>query len=185
METKEKIVASFFTLLDGEPFATINVRQLMAQAQLSRTLFYQYFDSKQDLALYALEKLVAQIARHVTPTRVSSQDIRVYKQQTLRTLNEILTQKNRFELLMQVQGSQFNLLNEFQKQLKEQILSQLAPQYPAVDRTQIDYYAALFASSLLTTLQWFFEHADFSLAKLVDFIADGIFHGLFSVITSE
>lgn len=185
MDTKEKIVTSFFSLLDDSPFDTINVRQIMNQAHLSRTLFYQYFDGKQDLALYALEELVTQVASHVTPTRVNSQDVRIYKKQTLQTLARILTNKRRFELLMKIQGSHFNLLSKFQKQLKMIIFSKLVPQYPAVDSENIDYYAELFSISLLTTLQWYFEHADFSLEKLVDFIADGIFRGLFSIITSE
>lgn len=86
---------------------------------------------------------------------------------------------------MKIQGSHFNLLSKFQKQLKVIIFSKLVPQYPAVDSENIDYNAELFSISLLTTLQWYFEHVDFSLEKLVDFIADGIFRGLFSIITAD
>jgi len=178
-------MTSFFELLAEEAFEAINVRQIMRQAELSRTLFYQYFDSKQDLALSALGELVSQVAQHVTPTRMNNQDIRLYKQQTFQTMTTILMNRSHFQLLMQIQGSRFNLLGKFQEQLKAIIFARLAPQYPAVNPVYIDYYADLFANSLLTTLQWYFEHPDFSLEKLVDFIADGIFRGLFSIITSE
>lgn len=180
MDVKNKIMASFFSLLDHQSFESINVRMIMNKANLSRTLFYQYFDSKEDLAQVALEYQTSQIVQHLVP--IADQGKTVYKKQALVGVQSVLDQEPRFSMLMKIQGNSFNLLNEFKNQIKEVVLRKIAAANPQANNDNIEYYAELFTVSMLTTLQWYFTKKGFSLEKLVDYIDTAMFKGLYDVI---
>lgn len=178
--TKEKIMTSFFNLLAQEPFKDINVQKIMAHAHLSRTLFYQYFDSKEDLARVALEEQVSQLIEHLVPAKDS---LNTYRADVLAGMQSILGPQSRLDILLKVQRPSFNLTHEFQAEIKQTVLRQVRRQQPHVVNCDADYYAEIFTVSMLSTLQWYLEQTDFPLEKLADYVTTCMFKGHYTLLT--
>lgn len=182
MDVKNKIMISFFQLLEQGSFKEINVRQIMKKADLTRTLFYQYFDSKEDLARLALEDQLSEIVEYMQSAFSNGRDKEQYLQETLAGVKVVLNQQPNFEMLLEIQEPSFNLLDEFKTDIKAIILKKIKQEHPNSDSHNLDYYAELYTVSMLTTLQWYFSQKDFPLEKLVEYIQTCVFDGLAKVL---
>ena len=58
-EARERIEAAAERLLRGQPYRTLTVDQEMAEAGLSRTVFYRHFDGLPELVLSLLHAIVS------------------------------------------------------------------------------------------------------------------------------
>lgn len=57
----ESLVDCFARLLETTPYPELTVRQVCAAAGISRTVFYRYFESKEDLADALIDRLVLEL----------------------------------------------------------------------------------------------------------------------------
>jgi AcrR family transcriptional regulator len=64
-QARERILAAAERLLHDRPFRELTVDHVMAEAGLSRTLFYRHFDGLPDVVLALLAKIEAELAGHL------------------------------------------------------------------------------------------------------------------------
>lgn len=57
-QSREWIAEAFFGLLQKKRFEAVTISEIVKKADLSRRTFYRVFDSKQDILLYRLEKIM-------------------------------------------------------------------------------------------------------------------------------
>jgi TetR/AcrR family transcriptional regulator, ethionamide resistance regulator len=64
-EARERIVAAAERLLEDRPFRELTVDEVMAQAGLSRTVFYRHFDGLPEVVLALLARIEADLAERL------------------------------------------------------------------------------------------------------------------------
>jgi AcrR family transcriptional regulator len=71
-EVENRIFAATETLLaDGNSFAELGIERLAAEAGISRTAFYDYFDDKRDLLLRLTDRIGSPLLAHVDERRAA------------------------------------------------------------------------------------------------------------------
>ena len=64
---RERILAAAEQLMNDRPFRELTVDHVMAEAGLSRTVFYRHFDGLPEVVLALLAKIEAELAGHLAP----------------------------------------------------------------------------------------------------------------------
>ncbi|MFC6260610.1 TetR/AcrR family transcriptional regulator [Levilactobacillus fujinensis] len=180
---EDKIIAAFLDLLAEQPYAKLNVRTIMSHAELTRTVFYEYFDNKDDLARVTLstllEGVILRASKVFTPNRTMNTAT------TLASLQVLRDHRHEIRLLFAVQQGEVHLRAEFQQQVANLIRAQVQQYWPQTPARKVDYFAQLFASSMITTILWFFQHEDATEAEVVAAIDTCVFQGMSGLLTQS
>ncbi|MCP0886589.1 TetR/AcrR family transcriptional regulator [Ligilactobacillus sp. WILCCON 0076] len=176
---ENKIIQAFLTLIKNNDYEQISITQIMQEAHLTRTYFYQFFDSKNDLAREAFFLIVADILDSLSTSFIDKTKINDLS--TLKGVELFLTHSSEMKLLLSFQAKNFNFVAEFKERIKKIIKQQVllkssAPTY------KIDYFSELFAVSALTTISWALKQEQISAEIIVDLIDNCVSNGLLSII---
>ncbi|MCI1632702.1 MAG: TetR/AcrR family transcriptional regulator [Liquorilactobacillus nagelii] len=176
---EDRIIQAFLDLIQKKSYQKISISEIMQQAQLTRTYFYQFFDSKTDLAREAFFALVADILKYLS--RAFINQTTVDDQSTLAGVNFFLDNASKMRLLLSFQIENFNFVVEFQNRIKE-VIQQQVHQNSNASTQKIDYFAELFAVSALTTISWALKQPKISAAEIVELINTCVSDGLIKLI---
>lgn len=177
----DKIMQAFLTLLMSTPYEKLSVRTIMAQAGVTRTVFYVYFDNKDDLARETLATQLEDVILRVSQAFTSARTMDM--QTTAESLRLLRSKQAIIRRLFAIQRKQLHLRAEFQDQVAQSISAQVRRYWPNTPPRQQDYFAQLFAASMIATILWFFQHQDVSEADLVQVINTCVFQGLAQLLT--
>ncbi|MFT9452388.1 TetR/AcrR family transcriptional regulator [Liquorilactobacillus ghanensis] len=177
--TEKKIIQAFLDLLQQKDYSQISISEIMRHVHLTRTYFYQFFDSKADLAREAFFVFVADILEYLANAFINQN--KVDNRNTLAGVNFFLNHADQMRLLLSFQTPNFNLVNEFQERIKAIIKKQVQTSSKA-PANRIDYFAELFAVSTLTTISWALNQPNITATEIVELIDTCISDGLIKII---
>ncbi len=177
----DRIMQTFLVLLKTTPYEKLLVRTIMRQSGVTRTVFYVYFDNKDDLARETLSAQLEDVILHVSRVFTSAHTMNM--QTTAESLRVLRSKQDDIRRLFAIQRTQLHLRAEFQDQVAQSISEQVRRYWPKTPPQQQDYFSQLFAASMIATILWFFQHQDVSEADLVQVINTCVFQGLAKLLT--
>jgi Transcriptional regulator len=176
---EKQIIAAFLSLLKQQKYADISISDVMTQAQMTRTYFYQFFDNKSDLVREAFFSYIAKILESFSKAFLNSGQID--HQSTYEAVNYMLDHKDDMLFLISIQSANFNFQSEFQDRIKKLVKQQIITQTRQSNQ-KIDYFVEIFSSSAMTTINWFLHQDNVEAQTVVEFIETCISKGLMSIL---
>ena len=176
---EEKIITAFLSLLKEYDYKQISITQIMQKAHLTRTYFYQFFDSKTDLAREAFFSIVADILNSLSVAFIDK--TKIDNVSTLQGVKLFLNHSSEMNLLLSFQAKDFNFVAEFKDRIKSTIKKQVLLKFDA-PAYRVDYFSELFAVSALSTISWALKQEHISAEVVVDLIDNCVSNGLLSLI---
>jgi AcrR family transcriptional regulator len=167
IKTRKNIRESFIALLQHKHFNDITVQNILDTALINRSTFYKYYKDKYDLA----EQLAAEymdLSKSYLDERFHeiTDDNLTYTVKKIYT--HLLEQKSFILALWKIETDTVNVRYDFEMLLKERCKNHLLS--AKSEESMADYYSSLYASIILTTIQWLFKHEEVPV--------DGIIHNL-------
>ncbi|HAT55031.1 MAG TPA: hypothetical protein DCW31_07320 [Lactobacillus sp.] len=176
---EQQIISAFLNLVKDNNYATISITQIMNQAHITRTYFYQFFDNKQALAQEAFFSLIKTVFDNLSDAIINTKKIN--RQNTLNAVTFMLEHKSEMLLLISFQSKDFNFQTEFQDRISTIIRQQInsannqSPQ-------NLDYFANVFAASMMATISWFLQRDNVNATTVVNLIDSCVSKGMASII---
>lgn len=151
-KTRENIYVSFLKLLNHKSFEKITAKDIITQANIGRSTFYDHFETKDDL----LEQVCRELFEH---TFVERQVPSHPREMTAHIFYHFGQNKDKVKTLLLSNNVIFN--RHFSRYLLSYLYPLLAQDigkaYPQLPRT---YQIHLFENSLIHTLTWWLEQGE-------------------------
>lgn len=178
MNSEEKIIATFLRLIETECYSKVSIAEVMREAHLTRTYFYQAFDSKCDLARKALFSIIEEL---LDPLAHAIAGGGIDHEQLLQALVFVHAHKARMRTLIFYQGPEFNFQGEIKRVVKATALRQIKAQ-PHRTVQNDDFFAEMFAASIVAMLDWFIHQPAVTPEQMSALVERSLTRGLFAVL---
>lgn len=184
-KTLKQIDQAFLDTLSETPFDKITVDQLCLTAVINRSTFYKYYKNKNDLMENYLNRVIERFKQQVDVAFInaSPENIHnvVYQKNFEKVLKFMQKHKNEYLLLWNTLSEQAvftKMINVVQENMLEKlsvsqnVSSKIAP--------QIDLYARLFASDMMTIVRWWFKYEnEVSMQDVQNIMMNNMKQGMF------
>lgn len=184
-KTLRQIDQAFLDSLSETPFDKITVDQLCQTAVINRSTFYKYYKNKNDLMENYLNRVLERFKQQIDVAFInaSPENIHnvIYQKNFEKVLKFMCKHKREYLLLWNTLSEQSvftkmvfvvqeNMLEKLT--VSKDLSSQIAP--------QIDLYARLFASDMMTIVRWWFRYEDeISMQDVKDIMMNNMKQGMF------
>lgn len=159
VKTRSNIKQAFIRLLEEKDFHDITIQNILDLALINRSTFYNHYLDKYDLA----EKLIFEVKEHIS----SCVDERFDPSHTPDPLPSICNiyhylfeYKRMILALYHIKTDTLHLYDDLNDFLKEKCLSYLLNTHPTHDLRQLDYYSALYAGVVLSSINWLLSYGE-------------------------
>lgn len=184
-KTLRQIDQAFLDSLSETPFDKITVDQLCQTAVINRSTFYKYYKNKNDLMENYLNRVLERFKQQIDVAFInaSPENIHnvIYQKNFEKVLKFMCKHKREYLLLWNTLSEQSvftKMVFVVQENMLEKLMvskdlsSQIAP--------QIDLYARLFASDMMTIVRWWFRYEDeISMQDVKDIMMNNMKQGMF------
>lgn len=184
-KTLRQIDQAFLDSLSETPFDKITVDQLCQTAVINRSTFYKYYKNKNDLMENYLNRVLERFKQQIDVAFInaSPENIHnvIYQKNFEKVLKFMCKHKREYLLLWNTLSEQSvftKMVFVVQENMLERLTvskdlsSQIAP--------QIDLYARLFASDMMTIVRWWFRYEDeISMQDVKDIMMNNMKQGMF------
>lgn len=179
MTSEEKIISAFLELIKNECYSKVSIAEIMRKAKLTRTYFYQSFDSKCDLARKSLFSIIDELLEPLSHALINGE--KIDHDQILRAISFVNQHKSTMLTLIFYQGPEFNFQGEIKNWLKDKITQQIKTK-PQRDIQNDDFFAEMFATSLVKMIDWFIHQETVGPEQMSDLVERSLSSGLISVL---
>jgi len=131
IRTKKRILEALIALLEIKSIEEIQVREIMALAEVSRGTFYVHYDDKYDLLEQSINTIIRELQEKGHPiisTNKTAESEEAIKELVIEAFTEIFKYvkvNNRFIRLLFSENSSYSFHVRFNEVLKERLLEQL------------------------------------------------------------
>lgn len=153
----DKISTSFLQLLSEQTYDQITIRDIMNEAALPRTSFYNFYDSKDDLAETILMNQMSEIFNYMTQKFT---DRTKDNQITAKSLEDLLIKQEIISKLWQINNRHVNLTDKLEKHFSRSVQQAVYHRFPNAKETDLTYFGDLFAACTVKTIAWYFANAN-------------------------
>lgn len=184
-KTLRQIDQAFLDSLSETPFDKITVDQLCQTAVINRSTFYKYYKNKNDLMENYLNRVLERFKQQIDVAFINASPENIHNVIYQKNFEKVLTfmckHKREYLLLWNTLSEQSvftkmvfvvqeNMLEKLT--VSKDLSSQIAP--------QIDLYARLFASDMMTIVRWWFRYEDeISMQDVKDIMMNNMKQGMF------
>lgn len=165
LKTKKNIKDSFIVLLETYDFHEITVQNILDTALINRSTFYKYYHDKYDLA----QQLAAdymEISNSYLTKRFADiiDDDLIYVVKNI--YSHMLRQKRFIQALWRIETTTIHPFRDFESLLKSRCNSFLLAKH-GYQKEKADYRSSLYASIIITTISWLFQHENTSIDAVI------------------
>lgn len=184
-KTLKQIDQAFLDSLSETPFDKITVDQLCQTAVINRSTFYKYYKNKNDLMENYLNRVLERFKQQIDVAFINASPENIHNVIYQKNFEKVLTfmckHKREYLLLWNTLSEQSvftkmvfvvqeNMLEKLT--VSNDVSSQIAP--------QIDLYARLFASDMMTIVRWWFRYEDeITMQDVKDIMMNNMKQGMF------
>ncbi|WP_203640491.1 TetR/AcrR family transcriptional regulator [Levilactobacillus andaensis] len=179
MTAEEKIISTFLELIRTENYSKISIAQIMKKSGLTRTYFYQLFDSKCELARRSLFSIINELMDPLSHALINNESID--HQRILEALDFVENHKPAMLTLVFYQGPDFNFQGEIQRWIKKEITEQVKRKSQC-DQSNDDFFAEMFSSSVVKMIDWYLHQDSVTVDQMSTLVERSLSQGLTSVI---
>lgn len=175
-------------LLDGLKtclFQKITVEMLCKNAMINRSTFYKYYLDKYDLLDKYLSRILDEFQENMNAAFINADPSHIHDLYYIKNfeaaLKYIAKYRETYQILWNASIDR-KIYNEMTQIVHDNILSafERQPQPSSQKKKYADLYAFLFASNMMSLIQWWFEYYDTVTMKEVrEIMTDNMHHGLF------
>lgn len=153
IKTEQNIQVVFIQLLQEKDFQKITVQDILSGAMINRTTFYKHYMDKYDLAERMCGQIYEILVTHVQ-LRFQSKNETEFLQSLQELYAKLLDRSQDILALFRIHTETIHLYDDMQQILKN--VFQKERQAESAELT--DYFATLYASSVMTTIKWCLEN---------------------------
>lgn len=167
------------------PFEKITIDMICKSALVNRSTFYKYYLDKYELLENFLDRTLSEFKKYAkvdfvmaTPYNIDGE---IYRSIFKNLLQYVYSQKNKYLILWNAPITR-NIRMEMTQIIQKRILDTLCSttSIKEENRQYLDLFASLFASNLMTELEWWFHNdASVSLDDLIKIMTCNMKNGLF------
>lgn len=151
MNKINRIQQALISLLQTKSYQSLTISSIMAEAQLPRTSFYNFYDSKDDLAQAVIMTTLSKDFDYITQKfRTRNEDDRV----TTIGLADLLNKQETITQLWKITAEREDMKQQLKAAFRTSIQSAVQKKWPGVDPENLSYFANLFAACCLETITW-------------------------------
>lgn len=173
------------------PFQKITVDTLCKNALINRSTFYKYYLDKYDLLDKYLGRILTEFRENMNVEFINADPSNIhdvcYIQNYEKALQFIERKKEEYQILWNASIDR-QIFNEMTRIVRENILATLSPssvQGSGMKKYE-DLYASLFASNMMSLVQWWFEYYDsISMKEVEKIMTDNMHLGLFKTFKNQ
>lgn len=153
IKTRANIRNSFIELLLEKDFNEITIQNILDQALINRSTFYNHYSDKYDLVEQLITELMKNFALFLNERFSYMKDEELIS--TLyKTYEYLYDQKKTILALWKIKTTSLHLYDDCENLLKENFMQYLATNNIYKDSSLSDYYSTIYASLVLTTIKW-------------------------------
>lgn len=158
-DAKTRIIETFRALVVSEGYADVTVSQMCSEAHISKRTFYKYFETKQSLLEEIVRRDTVEPSLLLLTALFSDQQADVGPLIMQTTFNIIYENKEFYQALLSnnSKSSLRKIMNDQLYHFANQLFIQ-GPGQKHVQGIELDYVCWFFASSTISTLEWWCNH---------------------------
>lgn len=180
IKTRANIRTSFIELLLEKDFNEITIQNILDQALINRSTFYNHYSDKYDLVEQLITELMKNFALFLNERFSYMKDEELIS--TLyKTYEYLYDQKKTILALWKIKTTSLHLYDDCENLLKENFMQYLATNNICKDNSLSDYYSTIYASLVLTTIKWLLTSGKESdIKKILEQVQDTLIGKIFS-----
>ena len=158
----------------------IRITDLTNQAQINRTTFYLFYQSKEELVKIICDEYIYQYCQSL---KESLQTRNLNYASAIYYFEKLPSKKDLLEILFSLSLKNYTPDLVMQKEIERVVTEIFSQKYPRVSPYRIDYFSKNFASNTLVTIKWWLENQqDCSVEVVVDMINQIMTQGLETIL---
>lgn len=179
IKTRANIRNSFIELLLEKDFNEITIQNILDQALINRSTFYNHYSDKYDLVEQLITELMENFALFLNE-RFSDMKNDELISALYKTYEYLYDQKKTILALWKIKTTSLHLYDDCENLLKENFIQYLAINNICKDSSLSDYYSTIYASLVLTTIKWLLTSGKESdIKKILEQVQDTIIGKIF------
>lgn len=177
-----KIQIAFLNLLDEYEYSEISISQIMATANLNRTIFYTRYDSKDNFLEVFLNDFMVPIIKNLNLS-LESPYFGNELNEISASFKYIKEKRNVIKKILAIKNTSFMPYEVMKNSCYKIVYKQINKQAIKKEAEIVELFAHLFAASLMVSITWYLEHTEkvssYQVARLVTNCLD---LGLISIV---
>ena len=185
IKTLAQIDASLLKNLSEHPFHKITINMLCSEAMINRSTFYKYYLDKYDLLDKFLTRTLEEFRLHINVEFINADPSRIHDICYINNFDSALEfiekNKEKYEILWNASTGR-RIYDEMTEIIRENILSVMesSEERSAHQKKCASLYAYLFASNMMSLIQWWFQYyTTVSREEIEQIMTDNMHLGLF------
>lgn len=173
------------------PFQKLTVDMLCRSALINRSTFYKYYLDKYDLLDKYLDRTLTEFRENINVEFINADPSNIhnvcYIKNYEQALQFIKEKKEEYQILWNASIDR-QIFNEMTRIVRDNILVTLSPSSAQGSdlKKYEDLYASLFASNMMSLVQWWFEYSDsVSMKDVEKIMTDNMHLGLFKTFKNQ
>lgn len=154
IKTKRNIKNAFLELLSEKSINNITVQNILDLALINRATFYKYYHDKYDLAEQLSMSCLSDIALFIEERFSCMQEISSLEKVIQDLYTYVYNNHNLIVGLWNIETDEIHLYKDMEQLLKSNCFTHLTQISIIHDEISKDYFSALYASVVLTTIRW-------------------------------
>lgn len=185
VKTLRQIDRALLDCLKVCPFQKITVDMLCKSAMINRSTFYKYYLDKYDLLDKYLCRILDEFQENINVAFINAEPSRIHDLHYIKNfeaaLKYIAQHREAYQTLWNAAIDR-KIYNEMTQIVHDNILATFdrRPLPSSQKKKYADLYAFLFASNMMSLIQWWFEYYDtVTMKEVEEIMTDNMHHGLF------
>lgn len=191
IKTLRQIDVSLLENLAVCPFRKITISMICEKAMINRSTFYKYYLDKYDLLDKYLNRTMNEFKQHINVEFINAEPSRIhdvcYINNFDATLEFIEENKNKYEILWTASTDR-KIYDEMTGIIRDNIITAMksSSEQTSHQKKCASLYAFLFASNMMSLIQWWFQYYTTVTRQEVETImTDNMHFGLFKTFKNQ